>query len=59
MKAENRHYTSKWKKKRKNHLAVKCKVPNCLVCHSKKVLGILDKHTKSQNEKLKYDRYDS
>ena len=49
MKAENRHYTSKWKKKRKNHLAAKCKVPNCLVCHSNKVLGILDKQTKSQN----------
>jgi hypothetical protein len=37
MKAENRHYSSIWKKRRKEHKAAKCKTAKCIVCHPEKV----------------------
>lgn len=38
--AENRHYTQKWKKKRENHDSDKCSRRKYTICHSEKVLGI-------------------
>lgn len=57
MRALNRHFTFKWKKRRRDKHGARCKVPNCLYCHSEKVLGIPDKKTKSENEKLKNERF--
>jgi len=53
MKAQNRHDTAKWKKKRKDHGADRCGNAKCTVCHAAKVIGILDKKTKIENSKLK------
>jgi len=39
MKAQNRHDTAKWKKKRKNHLADKCGNAKCGICHPHKRIG--------------------
>lgn len=40
MRAENRHYTAKWKERRKHHGADKCANAKCLICHSSKIIGI-------------------
>jgi len=37
--AQNRHDTAKWKKKRKNHLADQCGNTKCSICHPHKALG--------------------
>lgn len=37
--AQNRHDTARWKKKRKNHLADKCGIAKCPVCHPHKFIG--------------------
>jgi len=37
--AQNRHDTLKWKRRRKTHLASKCKVAKCPVCHPNKYVG--------------------
>lgn len=50
-KAENRHHTAKWKKKRKTHGADKCSNPKCMICHSNKILDIPDRRTKRENSK--------
>jgi hypothetical protein len=39
MKAENRHYTKKWKVKRKNHLGDKCRNSKCVICSAHKSIG--------------------
>ena len=39
MRAQNRHDTARWKAKRKTHLADKCGVARCPVCHPHKYLG--------------------
>lgn len=39
MRAENRHYTKKWKKKRKDHDGDKCKVAKCPICSYHKRYG--------------------
>ena len=39
MRAQNRHDTLKWKRKRKTHFADKCKVAKCPVCSYHKTLG--------------------
>lgn len=48
MKAQNRHDTKKWKKKRKEHHGDRCKNSKCLICHSDKVHKI----TKFRDQKL-------
>lgn len=53
MKAENRHFTKVWKKKRKDHGADKCGNAKCLICHSSKVIGIPDRQQMRQNSKDK------
>jgi hypothetical protein len=54
-KSQNRHYTIKWKKKRKSHNAAKCNIANCYICHSDKLLKIPDKQLLIANSKLKED----
>ena len=54
-KAQNRADTTKWKKKRKNHLAAKCGKAKCGICHPHKKLGgnhkgrVKEKNLPSQN----------
>lgn len=50
--AENRHHTAKWKKRRKHKLADKCSNPQCTICHSDKVIGIPDRQTMRANLKM-------
>lgn len=38
--AENRHHTIKWHKRRKHKLADKCGNAKCTICHSSKVIGL-------------------
>ena len=38
-KAQNRHDTIKWKKKRKNHVGDKCHRAKCSICSYHKKLG--------------------
>jgi len=38
-KAQNRHDTAKWKKRRINHLAAQCGKPKCSICHPHKAVG--------------------
>lgn len=37
--AQNRHDTAKWKKKRKDHDGAKCKVAMCPICSPHKRVG--------------------
>lgn len=39
MKAENRHYTRVWKKKRKNYDGDKCHLAKCGICSPHKRIG--------------------
>lgn len=39
MRAQNRHDTVRWKNKRKTHLADKCRVSKCPICHPHKFKG--------------------
>ena len=40
MRAENRHYTKVWKKRRREKHGDRCGNPKCGVCHSNKVAGV-------------------
>lgn len=39
MRAQNRHDTKRWKIKRKNHFADRCRRANCGLCSPHKTLG--------------------
>lgn len=59
MRAENRHFTFKWKLKRKNHEGDKCHLAKCGLCSWWKRLGN-SSHAKtklqaSANEKFKQE----
>lgn len=51
--AENRHHTSKWKKRRKNHGGDKCNNAKCTVCHANKVVGIPSRQSMRADTALK------
>lgn len=48
-KAENRHYTRKWKEKRKNHDGDKCDNAKCGICAAHKSHGNSLKHAKRKH----------
>jgi hypothetical protein len=50
-KSENRHFTKKWKKKRKNHSGDKCNLPKCGLCSPHKRIGN-SKKLANRKEKL-------
>jgi len=53
MKAQNRHDTLKWKKRRKHHGADKCGKARCFVCHSGKVGNVPSRQELRENSKIK------
>jgi len=53
MKAQNRHDTLKWKKRRKHHGKAKCGYARCFVCHSDKVCNIPTRKELRENSKNK------
>jgi len=60
MKAENIHFTKKWKKRRKNHDGDRCDNALCPICAAhKKYGGNSSKYDKKRHilakEKLKFD----
>lgn len=55
MRAQNRHDTLKWKKKRKHRFGDKCNVPQCMICHANKVTKVPDRQVRRANEKLKVE----
>jgi hypothetical protein len=52
MKAQNRHDTIRWKKKRKNKFADGCNKAQCTICHSDKVIGIPSRKLLRENAKF-------
>lgn len=53
MRAENRHHTVKWKKRRKGKGADKCANPKCLICHSAKIMNFPNRKMRQENAKMK------
>lgn len=51
MRAENRHYTDKYKKKK--HPASKCGNAKCMICHSDKVSGVPTRQQRRADAALK------
>jgi len=51
--AENRHHTKKWKKKRKNHHGDRCDNADCGICSPHKNVGNSGKFDKPKHKKLK------
>lgn len=59
MKAQNRHDTIKWKKKRKNYSGDKCNKSKCNICSSHKSIGnnkgsVKKKHLPIKEEPCEY-----
>lgn len=53
MRAINRHYTKKWKKKRRHRHGDKCGNARCFVCHGDKVTKVPAIQELRANEKDK------
>lgn len=56
MRALNRHFHFKWKRRRRDKFGHKCNRADCRICHYKKVHGVKPLKEKIQDEKLKDER---